>query len=114
VIPLEELIWSKLYVLQRDRCDWPDILNLIYSAGPHVDWAHLMNRVAEDLPLLKGVLSVFSWVSPHQALSIPSRVWKSVGLPAPEQEQDPEGRPPRPDLLDTRPWFYEQVMQPAA
>ena len=27
VIPPEELIWSKLYVLQRDRCDWPDIIN---------------------------------------------------------------------------------------
>ena len=24
IIALEEMIWSKLYVLQRDRCDWPD------------------------------------------------------------------------------------------
>ena len=41
-IPPEELIWSKLYVLQRDRCDWPDILNLICATGPNLDWNHLI------------------------------------------------------------------------
>jgi hypothetical protein len=114
VIPIEELIWSKLYVLQRDRCDWPDIFNLISAGGAHLDWSHLLNRVAEDLPLLKGVLSIFSWLSPLQALSMPRRVWESVGLPVPRMEYAPEARPARPDLLDTRPWFHEQVMQPAA
>ena len=24
---------------QKDRCDWPDILNLMYAAGPTLDWA---------------------------------------------------------------------------
>ena len=114
VIPSEELIWSKLYVLQRDRCDWPDIINLINAGGRHLDWPHLMNRIAEDLPLLKAVLSVFSWVSPQQAMRVPRRVWETVGLPAPKIEGDPEGRPARRDLLDTRPWFHEQMMQPAA
>ncbi|HYF39810.1 MAG TPA: hypothetical protein VD930_08990, partial [Gemmatimonadales bacterium] len=28
-IPVEELIWSKLYVLQRERCDWGDVFNLL-------------------------------------------------------------------------------------
>jgi hypothetical protein len=114
VIPSEELIWSKLYVLQRDRCDWPDIVNLIRACGPHLDWPHLLNRVAEDLPLLKAVLTIFSWVCPQQAVSVPRRVWDSMGLPMPKLERDPEGRPARPDLLDTRPWFHERVMQPAA
>jgi hypothetical protein len=108
-IPVEELIWSKLYVLQRDRCDWPDILNLICAAGRHLDWAHLLDRVAEDRPLLKGVLAIFSWVSPHDAEEIPERVWYSLELPRPTTARDPEGRPARPDLLDTRPWFFEQL-----
>jgi hypothetical protein len=114
VMPIEELIWSKLYVLQRDRCDWPDVLNLINSAGPHLNWPHLLERVAEDLPLLKSVLSIFAWVSPQRAASIPRRVWHATGLSKPEAARDPEGRPPRPDLLDTRPWFFDEVMQPAA
>jgi len=110
VIPPEELIWSKLYVLQRDRCDWPDIVNLIYATGPALDWDHLMKRVEQDRPLMKGVLSVFSWVCPARAASIPRRVWHRLGLdtPKPEREQDPEGRPSRTDLLDTRPWLLAE------
>jgi hypothetical protein len=113
-IPPEELIWSKLYVLQRDRCDWPDVLNLICATGAYLDWQHLFDRVAEDRPLLKGVLSIFSWVAPQRALLIPRRVWDSLELPMPVPAHDPEGRPSRPDLLDTRPWFCERLMQPAA
>jgi hypothetical protein len=114
VIPAEELIWSKLYVMQRERCDWPDIINLICAGGAHLNWGHLMSRVAEDLPLLRGVLSVVSWVSPERALAIPRRIWESIGLPIPRIERDPEGRPRRPDLLDSRPWLHQQLMQPAA
>jgi hypothetical protein len=114
VIPAEELLWSKLYVLQRDRCDWPDIMNLVYAAGPTLDWNHLISRVAEDHPLLKGVLSVFSWVSPQRAAKIPAHIWERLGLSVPKSERDPEGRPTRKDLLDTRPWLFVEHPQTAA
>src|SRR5262245_28311716 len=71
VIPPEELIWSKLYVLQRDRCDWPDVINLIYATGISLDWQHLLNRIGEDLPLLRAALSILSWMSPEASKSIP-------------------------------------------
>jgi hypothetical protein len=109
VVPPEELIWSKIYVLQRDRCDWPDILNLIGATGPSLDWHHLLNRAGEDQPLIKGLVSVFSWVSPDRARELPKWIWNHLGLTPPEPVQDPAGRPPRHDLLDTRPWFCETV-----
>ncbi|HYI94619.1 MAG TPA: nucleotidyltransferase [Bryobacteraceae bacterium] len=109
VISPEELIWSKLYVLQRDRCDWPDILNLISATGPALDWDHLIDRVAEDQPLIKGVLSVFSWVAPESAAQLPGWVWDKLELKSPQIVHDPAGRPPRPDLLDSRPWFCETL-----
>jgi hypothetical protein len=109
VIPPEELIWSKLYVMQRDRCDWPDILNLICATGPTLDWNHLIERVAEDLPLVKALLAIFAWISPEEAAALPKWVWQTLELPLPASSRDPEGRPRRPDLLDTRPWFRETM-----
>ena len=116
VVPPEELLWSKLYVLQRDRCDWPDIVNLVYAAGPTLDWNHLLNRVGNDRPLLKGVLSVFSWVSPQRAAEIPKQIWQKLGLtvPRPECEREPEEGPSRKDLLDTRPWLFAEQQLVAA
>jgi hypothetical protein len=108
VIPAEELMWSKLYVLQRDRCDWPDIINLLYSAGPGLDWDHLLSRVADDRPLLQGVLSVFSWVCPERAALIPRRIWSSMDLVSPRPVSDSGGWQERKNLLDTRPWLFAE------
>ena len=33
VAPAEELLWCKLYVLQRDRCDWPPFTSVPKTAG---------------------------------------------------------------------------------
>ena len=97
VLPVEEMIWDKLYVLQRDRCDWPEALKLIYAAGPTLDWAHLFACVGDDLPLLAGVLSVFRWLCPGRAKTFPDWVWERLAPagPAPEDAPDTERAPGR-------------------
>jgi hypothetical protein len=105
-LPVEALLWDKLYIMQRERCDWPDVCNLLYYAGPEVNWEYLLSRIGEDTPLLAGALSVFRWVSPGRAQQLPSWLWERVGLaetPAPAELPDFEKR--RVDLLDRRPWF---------
>lgn len=111
VMPGEELIWVKLYILHRDRCDWTDVFNLLYAAGPTLDWEHLLGRVGEDWRLLAGVLSVFAWMCPGRAASLPRWVWEQVSLPAPVQGSAPDVERRRVDLLDTRPWFLP-VLEP--
>jgi len=64
LLSVEEMIWSKLYVFQRDRCDWPDILNLVDRARCRLDWDYLATRLSDDLPLLKGILQVYHWLRP--------------------------------------------------
>jgi hypothetical protein len=68
MLPVEELIWAKMYVIQRERCDWPDILNLIFHAGRRIDWNHLLGRIADDRPVLASLLSVFAWL------------WETLGI----------------------------------
>ncbi len=103
-LPVEELIWAKLYVLQRDRCDWPDILNLLAFAGASLDWERLLERVGDDLPVLRGVLSVFGWMAPGISETLPLWLWDRIGLrPPPAGTQRIDRR--HVNLLDMRNWL---------
>ena len=99
----EETLWSKLYVLQRDRCDWPDVLNMLYSIGTELDWAHLLNRTAEDTPLLAALVRVFRWICPDRCNDFPPAIFDQLNL----AESAPGGTDfqNRAKLLDGRPWF---------
>ena len=106
-IPVEELIWCKLYVVQRERCDWGDVLNLIDAQAGRLDWDHLLHRMGEDAPLLSGVLALYAWLSPQRSEVIPESIWERLGI------QRLGGHPAdagltttRARLLDARPWFH--------
>ncbi len=105
VLPPEELIWSKLHILQRDRCDWPDALNLIYVAGEDLDWDYLLDRVADGARLMAGVLSAFIWLCPGRARKLPPWLWPRVGLPPPPPMPTAEFDLYHVGLIDSRPWF---------
>jgi hypothetical protein len=101
----EEALWTKLYVLQRDRCDWPDALSLLYGVGPQLDWRWLLHRVADDAPLLAGLLSIFRWLSEERARDLPSWLWDELNALTPEAQHSAEVTHYRARLLDSRPWF---------
>jgi hypothetical protein len=104
LIPIEEMIWSKLYVLQRERSDWPDILNLIDRRTREIDWRYLVSRVGEDAPLLGAALNTYAWLSPQNALNLPGWIWAAV---RPNSRPVAEGT--RSALLDTRPWLISTI-----
>ena len=99
VVPPEEMIWAKLYVLQKDRCDWPDVFNMIYAQHEQLDWRRLVDRLGADAPLLRSVLTVFGWLCPALTRKLPRWLWEETEKPA------VESLPPRADLLDRREWF---------
>jgi hypothetical protein len=102
----EEVIWSKLYVLQHDRSDWPDCLNVLYGVGDQLDWSKLISNVGSDLPLLSALVAVFSWIAPKRAHEFPPAVWDQLRLRAPAEQIDHATTARRASLLDTRTWFY--------
>lgn len=108
LIPLEEMLWSKLYVLQRDRCDWPDILNLLDNTHQQLDWRRLLNRLGPDKALLAGLLHIYAWLRPDQARKTPAWVWLEL---TPEFAADAprEQMLHRVELLDSRPWFLSAM-----
>lgn len=105
VIPLEEMIWAKIFVLQRDRCDWPDLFNVLACQVEHVDWEHLLARVGHDAPLLEGLLRAFQWLCPEESQQVPARVWWRLSRTRHRQPGTRGDTPARADLLDRRDWF---------
>jgi hypothetical protein len=104
VVGAEELLWHKLYVMQRERCDWLDIFNLLNSVGYRMDWDRLVERVGEDELLLRGALNVFAWLCPGRVSTLPGWVRDKFQLPDPTPDA-PSAEQRHISWLDTRPWF---------
>ena len=104
LVPAEELAWAKLYVMQKDRCDWPDALNVIRAQRDTLDWRRLLDRLGDDAPILRAVLILFAWLRPDLARELPRSVWEKLETPA-QIETTEEAASRRADLLDRRPWF---------
>jgi hypothetical protein len=100
---MEEFLWCKLYIMQRDHCDWTDVFNLIYAVGQQLDWELLLDRVEEDRLLLKGLLTVYIWLCPEQSRELPHSLRELLDLP--EAEIPAEKKRDHIRLLDTRKWF---------
>lgn len=99
----EEMFWSKVHVLQRDRCDWPDLLNLLYTTGAHFDWSRLLQRMATHERLLGSILAMYAWIAPGRARLLPDWLWRRLHIDPPAP--GPELCDGRVRLLDTRDWF---------
>lgn len=107
MLPPEELLWAKLYVLQRDRSDWTDLLNVIYGSGGRIDWDYLLRRVRPDERLIGALLNIYAWLCPGAARELNPELWQKLSISAP-------GRGPNVDwsrvrLIDSRDWFGPNV-----
>jgi hypothetical protein len=104
LVPPEELLWCKLYVIQRDRCDWTDIFNLVHEHGLQMNWSRLIRRLEDDVPLLQAMLNVYGWLCPNAARKLPPSLWRRLSA----AQRATRSRPPTHDrirLLDSRTWF---------
>lgn len=101
----EDLIWLKLYVFQRERCDWPDLLSVLYSRVESIDWDLLIDNVGQDRVLLASLMALFAWVSPERSDAVPMAVWDRLGMKKPPISPASVDDPTRVNLLESRPWF---------
>ena len=72
--PPEEMIWSKSFVMERDRYDGADVAHLLYGLGSKLDWAHLIDRFGENRALLLSYLILFGFIYPSEKSRIPREV----------------------------------------
>jgi hypothetical protein len=66
-----DLIWTKIFIINRQRCDWPDIFHVIRSSPSEIDWSSLVQKIGDHWPVLLSFVVLFDWVYPNEAQSIP-------------------------------------------
>ncbi len=87
--PVEEMIWSKGYVQERERFDGADIAHLIRSRGDTLDWDRLRRRFGEHWRVLFSHLITFGFIYPAERDKVPrwllkeltSRFVDEIGVP---------------------------------
>jgi hypothetical protein len=74
IVPLEELIWQKAYIMERERFDGADIAHLLLKCGERIDWEHLLGRFAADWRVLFSHLVLFGFIYPSRRNQVPKKV----------------------------------------
>jgi hypothetical protein len=87
--PVEEMIMSKCFVMERERFDGADVYHLLEACGPTLDWDRLVRRFGENWRVLLGHLVFFSFVYPQRRHCIPVRLMNDL-LERAKREMRPE------------------------
>jgi hypothetical protein len=72
--PAEEIIWSKAFIMERNRFDGADVAHLIQARADKLDWPRLLQRFKTHERVLLAHLLLFGYVYPSQKARVPQRV----------------------------------------
>ena len=78
LVPPEEMIWSKAYVMERERFDGADVLHLLRARGAALDWTRLLARFRSHRRVLFSHLVLFDFAYPCERAQIPQSVRKEL------------------------------------
>ena len=74
LVPPEEMIWSKAFIMERERFDGADVAHLIRAYGDQLDWHHLMRRFGPYWRVLFTHLVIFGFIYPGERTKVPAKV----------------------------------------
>ena len=77
--PVEEMIWSKAFIMERERFDGADVAHLLHDCAADIDWARLLERFGEHWRVLYSHLVLFGFIYPTRRGAIPQWVMEELG-----------------------------------
>jgi hypothetical protein len=72
--PPEEMLWSKAFVMERERYDGADVAHLIRARYATLDWPRLLRRFGSRWRVLLGHLVLFGFIYPGERTHVPRPV----------------------------------------
>jgi hypothetical protein len=74
ICPAEEMLWSKSFVMERERYDGADVVHLIRAGAATLDWDRIVARFGDRWRVLLVNLVLFGFVYPGERTRVPRRV----------------------------------------
>ena len=74
LVPAEEMIWSKAFVMERERFDGADVYHLLRAVGAKLNWDRVLRRFDRYWEVLLGHLMFFRFAYPSDRDVVPDRV----------------------------------------
>lgn len=118
VLAAEELIVSKLFVIQRERFDGADIAHAIYGTRGKLDWQRILSLVGEHWEVLWALI-LRRYVYPAQNDFVPAAIWRDLlqRFTDAVSHSDPQAKfrgslvDERMFAIDVNEWGLEDVLQ---
>jgi len=119
--PVEEIIWQKAFIMERERFDGADVNHLLRACGPTLNWDRLLRRFDRHWQLLLSHLILFGFVYPAEHAKIPPRILDALLERCRKETRNADGEEKicRGPLLsrmqyltDTERWGYQDARLP--
>jgi hypothetical protein len=76
--PPEEMVWSKSFVLERERYDGADVNHLLLHQGDTLDWGRLLYRFDRYWEVLLSHVLLFRFAYPGDRSKVPDEVLETL------------------------------------
>ena len=74
IVPIEEMIWSKSFIMERERYDGADVAHLLRACADALDWSRLLHRMGPNWRVLLSHLVLFGFIYPGERAQVPAWV----------------------------------------
>jgi hypothetical protein len=78
LIPAEEMIWSKAFIMDRERFDGGDVAHILHASAERIDWPRLLARFGDYWRVLMAHLVMFGFIYPGGRHRIPPGVMSEL------------------------------------
>jgi hypothetical protein len=76
--PAEEILWSKSFIMERERFDGADVAHLLRTRADRLDWPRLLRRFGDHWRPLFVHLVLFGYIYPAERDRIPRAVMEEL------------------------------------
>ena len=71
LVPAEESLWTKAFIMERERFDGADVAHLLKACAATLDWPRLQRRFGAHWRVLLAHLVLFGFIYPGERDAIP-------------------------------------------